>query len=264
MTKTIVVFLLWFLPGLMIAQTFTVIKVNGTVLSTALKREVKTGDLITTNDKLTFSNKDSYLHVFNPAQGRKTFRNVPDTSPRELMVLLEKFAAKDKNRMKSRGDGIDYVTMLAGKFKFDTVLVVGNGLFPVDTAKMTLRSPAGVVAEFQMNGAKQKMTISEADGFSLSASKLFGSSLNSYPPIVVWYFEDIADPLFRPSTQIGSFVPLYVNEASLKNEIKTIVASMNTRGKEDVIHSILDFLSQEYAPAVEENLNAWLTANKLL
>src|ERR1700741_3018378 len=103
MAKAIVAILLWFVPSLVSAQTtFTVIKVNGKVLSAALKREVKTGDMIATTDKLTFSNRESYLHVVNPTQGRKTLRNIPDTSPRELMVLLEKFSAKDKNRMKSR------------------------------------------------------------------------------------------------------------------------------------------------------------------
>src|SRR5688572_30830426 len=91
---------------------YTVIKVNGKVLSATLKREVKTGDVIPTSDKLTFDSRNSYLHVINPAQGRKTFRNIPDNSPREMIMLLEKFSAKDKNRIGSRGGSNDYIQAL--------------------------------------------------------------------------------------------------------------------------------------------------------
>lgn len=62
------------------------------VYSTVLKREVKTGDVIRSTDKLAFDNKGSYLylHIIHPQHGRKNslqcFRTTP---PRNLMLLLD-------------------------------------------------------------------------------------------------------------------------------------------------------------------------------
>lgn len=265
MKTSTIVLLIWFLPAVLIAQpTFTVIKVNGRVLSTALKREVKTGDVITAKDKLTFNNKDAYLHVFNPTQGRKTLRNVTDSSPRELMVLLEKFAAKDKNRSKSRGTDLDYIETLSGKFLADTIAVLGNGVIPIDTSRLSLKEPAAIVAEFQIGDQRQKKTISSKNGFSLGKSDLFGnSSMASIPRISVWYYQNSADPVFSPSSAIGAFVPLYLDEAALKSEVNAIVTSLKGDGQQVTAH-VLDFISQAYAPAVEENVTQWLKVNKML
>jgi hypothetical protein len=266
MKKILAVFLLWFLPCLLIAQsTFTVIKVNGKVLSTALKREVKTGDLITTRDKLIFGDRDSYLHVFNPTQGRRTFRNIPDSSPRELMLLLEKFAAKDKTRTKSRGEAMEYAEILAEKFLADTIVVLGNGTIPVDTAKLSLKEPSAIVAEFQINGQNHKKTISDSMGFSLSRHNLFETaSMTVYPRIAIWYYEDVADPLFSASSPIGNFVPLYVNEAALRSEINAIVASLKSVTKQQSMGYVVDYISQAYGAVIDENLNEWMKFNKVL
>ena len=66
---------------------YSVIKVNGKVISKLLKRQIKTGDIVSVSDKLIFESRESYIHVIN-AEGSKSIGHVPDNSPREFMQLM--------------------------------------------------------------------------------------------------------------------------------------------------------------------------------
>ncbi len=247
------------------ATTFTVIKVSGKVYSNALKREVTSKDVLKTSDNLTFHSKASYLHVVNPEMGRKTFRNVPDNSPREFMQLLNGFLSQDKKSKTSRGAASKGIEELIDQLSYDTLLILSSGRIFIDTTETSLKKPAGMLATYRMDGNKVDRIISDNSGFNLGKSYLFGGIGAPYPKVVVNYCEDTADPFFSPIIMLGSFVPFYVDEELLKIEVKTIIDAFQTKPSSvDVVKQITEYLSSEYAFPIHENVTAWLQSSKLM
>lgn len=245
---------------------YTVIKVNGKVHSNFLKREIKTGDEIRPTDQLTFNNANAYIHVINP-EGRKTIRNIPDQSPRDLIVLLEKYLARDKRYLKSRGSISKYIESVSSKLSHDTLLILGNGQIEIDSTQLTLRKPNGITASYEWGNQRVEKIISDKTGFSLQQARLFGPGMTApYPRVTIQYVSDVTDPFFSTGSVVASFTPYYTDEASLKNEVRAMIRSFgSTESKSgDAVREVLDYLTSEYAPPVEENVVSWLEDNNLM
>lgn len=245
--------------------TYTVIKVTGKVYSDLLKRNVKTGDEIKATDKLSFDSKDSALRVMNPKEGQKVLRNVPDNSPRELMQLLSKFMMVGGGRKgpSSRGNGeFKIMDQLVG----DTLLILGNGEISVDTTEMSLKKPAGIVVNYQLNGARVEKVLSSGDRISLGKDNVFSSMLQSNAPKVnMYYCQDTSDTFFSAVAILASFVPVYADEQVLLVEVRAIVASLGPKPAiATVVSEVTTFLDATYATPIEANLNQWLRDNKVI
>ncbi len=251
--------------------TFMVIKVSGQVYSELLMRDLQTGDVILQSDKLRFGSKESYLHVINPGEGQKAVRNIPDTSPRELTQLFDKFLDPKKQGAKSRGGNPQYMEKLTEQLSRDRLLILGNGRIAVDTTKMRLHKPYGIKAMYEIDGKKFDKVISDQVAFTLGRNKLFDSSRwlsgpTSYPKVQLYYYEDLNDPAFSPFSLIGFFTPAYVDEAALIEEVKAIVnAFRSDLGQRSIIlQEILTYLAGEYGDPLESNLREWLDSQKIL
>ena len=246
-------------------KVYTVIKVSGKIHSYLLKREIRTGDQITPADQLSFDSGSAYVHVINP-EGRKTLRNIPDKSPRDLIVLLEKFQAHDKRYLKSRGGINQYIENLSYDLAHDTLLILGAGRIGIDTSQLSLRDPCGIKAIYEIGGNRVEKTVSGASGFALGRDRLFDpGSAGPYPKVTLQYLTDLKDSFFSTAITIASFTPHYADEAALKGEVKAIVRSLDgiPRNGEQAVREVFSYLSSEYAPPVEENLKAWLAENRL-
>jgi hypothetical protein len=244
---------------------YTVVRVVGKVESTVLKRELRPGDKLQSKDQLKFGTKDSYVWVNSPQTGRKKIAGIPDSAPREFLQLLESFVRPEYKSTASRSISLQYVETLQNSMAFDTLLVLGNGFVPVNTEKLSLSPPAAIKGWYTLNRKTIYKVISNEEGFSLSAAQLFDQRNAPLPKVMLEYFTNAEeDPVFNPGILLAAFVPAYPDEAALSNEIKILLADLSSKSYSDKLLEIKAYLAAEYARPQEDNLKAWLTAQKLL
>jgi hypothetical protein len=246
---------------------YHVVRVVGKVESPALKRELKTGDVIQSKDHLKFATKESYIIVNSPQTGRKRISGVPDSSPREFLQLLQSFVQPELRSTASRNISLQYLETLQNSMSFDTLLVLGNGFIPVNTQKLSLASPAIIRAWHHDEKKKIKyQKVSNETGFYLSRKMLYGdNAAYSDRKVVVEYFEDEKeDPMFSPGLLLGAFVPVFADETSLASEIRALIGTPDKNKSKAVLTEINNYLRDEYAPAQEDNLKTWLKEQKIL
>jgi hypothetical protein len=264
--KTLSIVLL-FLTSICLAQTpaqYHVVRVVGQVKSPALKRQLKTGDVIQAKDQLTFGNKESYVIVNSPQTGRKRISGVPDESPREILKLLQSFVQPELKSTASRNISLQYIEQLQSSMSSDTLLILGDGFIPVNIQKLSLDKPAIIRAWHYDNEKKVKYnTISTSAGFTLDKKSLLGD--DPARKVIIEYYEDEKeDPVFSPGMLLGAFVPLYVNEDGLASEIRALIASTDKTAPKAILTEVNGYLRDVYAPSQEANLRAWLKAQKIL
>lgn len=246
---------------------YHVVRVVGKVESPALKREIKTGDVIQSKDHLKFATKESYIIVNSPQTGRKRISGVPDSSPREFLQLLQSFVQPELRSTSTRSISLQYLESLQNSMAFDTVLVLSDGFIPVNTQKLSLTKPAVVRAWYHDDLKKIRyQKISDEKGFYLNRQMLYGPDApQTNRKVVVEYFEDEKeDPMFSPGLLLGAFVPAFVDEASLALEVRALIGTPDKAKSKAALTEISNYLRDEYAPAQEDNLKAWLKEQKIL
>lgn len=246
--------------------TFTVIKVSGSVYSSALKRTVKNGDVIAASDQLKFDSQKTYMHVINPGTGLKTVRDVPDDSPRELMGLLQAFV-NNKTSNLSRGTPTNAIEEIRHQLAYPTMLVLGDGRINVPTTDLPLKRPAGIKASFILKGNEMNQVISDEGGFNLGKNFVFKShDIQVFPEIIVMYYEDLNDQFFSMVEIIGKFRPYYTDEAALAKELKVLIGILQLAGgdTENIKTNVATYLTSEYEAPILTNLSNWLSTNNLL
>ena len=255
-----------FICSIAVAQTpsqYHVVRVVGQVESPALKRDLKTGDVIQSKDQLRFATRQSYIIVNSPQTGRKRISGVPDNSPREFLQLLQSFVQPDTKSTSTRNISMAYLESLQNSMSFDTLLILGDGFIPVNTKKLSLAKPAVIRGWYHDENKKRVFkTVSDPKGFKLDERTLYGTSSESAgyvvkPRIVVEYFEDESeDPAFTPGLLLAAFVPMYTRESLLADELRALISARDK--STTILAEIHSYLREEYAPAQEDNLQAWL------
>src|SRR5882672_11195992 len=86
---SVLIFMLSLAPELLAqSNTYSVLKVTGSVYCERLKKDLQNGDKITEQDKVRFVSPDAYLVVISPRDGRKVVKPVSKNSSSELKSLL--------------------------------------------------------------------------------------------------------------------------------------------------------------------------------
>lgn len=268
MKKMIALLLLTFSLGFAQAQdAFMVVRVVGKVESPALAREVKTGDVIQSKDKLRFANKESYIIVNSPQTGRKKISGVPDNAPREFLQLLQSFVQPELKSTASRSISVQYLEMLQNSLAFDTLLILGDGYVGVNTQKLSLKKPAVIRSWYSLNKKMNYKIISDEGGFHLNAQFIFENTVPAVTPkVMIEYFEDEKDePAFSPGILLAAFIPLYVDENALTLEIQALLSNAaKAKSYSDKLMEIKQYLVSEYAGVQEDNLKFWLKKQGVL
>ncbi|HZY80032.1 MAG TPA: hypothetical protein VFE50_10950, partial [Cyclobacteriaceae bacterium] len=215
--------------------------------------------------------KESYIIVNSPQTGRKRISGVPDNAPREFLQLLQSFVQPELRSTASRNISLQYLESLQNSMAFDKLLILGEGFVPVNTEKLSLAKPA-IIRAWHSNEKKKPvyLDISNEKGFYLSTNSLYGLDYDKIaanpPKVVVEYFEDAKeDPMFSPGLLLGSFIPIWTNEDNLALELKALLAALpKTKTDKELFTEISTYLRDEYAPAQEDNLKAWLKEKHIL
>lgn len=246
------------------AENYHVVRVVGKVQSTQLKRTLKTEDVISNNDQLTFGAPQDYIIIFNPKSGRKRIQGVPDAQPREIGVLLGSFLKPDEKNTATRSFNQEYLDALKSSLQ-DTVLILGDGVIELDPASISLKQPATIKAEYKGDGKKAVMlVISDGQTIRLGKKTLFPNLTGPTPKVLLLYFLKNSNSTIESEDFLGHFVPLYVDDATVLPEVKAICASMKGSTSKDIEEQVAVYLTNEYAKPQPLNLHSWMKSHRLL
>lgn len=246
---------------------YRIVKVVGVVEDQVTKKPLKTGDVIPSDRKLKFESRTAYIVVSSPETGRKKISGVPDQASRELFELFQSFVQPDLVSTASRAISMEYLERLQASLTHDTLLILSPGYISIDTSKLSLKKPAVVRGWHHVNNKVKYERISDNAGIRLDKSALFGShSHRAMPRVIIEYFENEAeDPVFAPGVLIAAFVPLYVEEDLVADEVRALISA---RDQDDstskTFEEIRAYLSAEYAAPQEDNLWHWLSTKGIL
>lgn len=245
---------------------FRVITVQGSVENTKTRKQVQPGDRIGQSDALKFGSREAYVIVISPKVGRKKISGVPDNNPRELENLVKSFLRPDEKSTATRGL-VEYWETLNQSLK-DTVLVLGDGIIPLDKEYINLDKPAVVVAFFKgKNNQHISRVISRGQQICLGAKCLYENEVpERYGYVLVEYYENEKESRDLPGSgkYIGYFVPHFANEANLAKEARIIAETLTDHSRDHVVREIKKYLSEEYGHVQDDNLLQWLKDIKLI
>jgi hypothetical protein len=244
------------------AADYRVVKVVGVVEDQVTKKPLKTGDVIPSNRQLKFESRTAYIVVSSPDTGRKKISGVPDSQSRELFDLFQSFVQPEQRPTASRSISMEYLERLQASLMHDTLLILSPAYVTIDTSKLSLKKPAIIRGWYQNNNKVKYESISDMTGIRLDKATLFGQhSHRTMPRVIVEYFEnENEDPVFGPGVLIASFVPLYVDENAVADEVRALVGTRpNAASDSEAFDEIRNYLAVEYAAPQEEILRRWLT-----
>jgi hypothetical protein len=245
---------------------YRVVKVVGVVEDQVTKLPLRTGDVIPSNRQLKFDSRTSYIVVSSPDTGRKKISGVPDNQSRELFDLFQSFVQPEIKPTASRSISMEYLDRLQTSLTFDTLLILGPAYVAIDTSKLSLAKPAIVRAWYHVGKKVTYKGVSDGTGIKLDKETLFGTHTGPRPRVIVEYFEnENEDPMFGPGVLIATFVPLYVKETEVAEEVRSLISEMPAgTSKSATFESVRSYLYNEYAATQEDNLWMWLSTKGLL
>lgn len=249
-------------------ETYTVIKVVGQVISKEHQRALRAEDKLQDKNALQFSSAEDYIIVISPKTGRKTIKGIPDNAPREFIQLLQSFVKPETRSTATRSSSLEYIDKLKNLFTYRSMLILGDGYVEVDTDKLKISSPAGIRVQYRDEKTHIARKISDDKGFFLNQTAVFGNQVPAVlPKISIQYYEDeLDDPMFGKGDWLADFVPVYVDNDQLKQEINILLRSIGTSASktDEQVQEIRKYLESEYGGVILQNMEAWLLAQGII
>jgi hypothetical protein len=254
--------------GISNAQTYSVLKVTGTVHCDRLKKDLQVGDKIQADDKLKFGSAYSFLIVISPQDGRKAVRQ-GKTSSSELKSLLTNIVSLEKKNTGVRGhedktkQDIAFDTLKA-QLNVSTLVILGSGKISFAGNDLALNDTAMVKARYKSGNSYTEKPISSGSVLDLSKSNVFGTQAPDKVQLIYWpnVKKDVFD---SPPKSLGNFLPLYIeNDEHLKKEIQVVQSTFSDKNQEFVLKEIKKYIEDEYGAVLNENLSQWLKEVNLI
>ena len=181
--------------------------------------------------------------------------------------LLESFLLPTEKSTASRGLETEYWTALNETLK-DTVLVLGDGLIPLNKKYINLTKPSVITAFYKRkNGKHVGKVVSIGQNLCLSKKCLFGNVDPDFTTkILVEYYTDekMSNDLPGSGDIIGYLWPRYVDEDQLLKPVSVIADVLKESPRVEIIREIKQFLFEQYGSVHESNLLSWLQSHKLI
>jgi hypothetical protein len=250
------------------AQTYSVLKVTGTVHCDRLKKDLQVGDKIHADDKLKFGTPNSSLIVISPQDGRKAVKQGKSASS-ELKSLLTNIVSLEKKNTGVRGhedktkQDIAFDT-LRSQLNVSRLVVLGSGKINFTGNDLALNDTAMVKARYRSGNTYTEKPISSGAVLDLSKHNVFGSQAPDKVQLIYWpnIKKDVFD---SPPKSLGNFIPVYVeNEEHLKKEIQVVQSTFPDKSQEFVVKEIKKYIEDEYGAVLNENLGQWLKEANLI
>ena len=259
------VFTFLFLSLSSLAQTYSVLHTEGTIIKTETKKSLATGDTFSAQDSLTFPKQLSWAVVASPT-GDLFFIQNTSTSTKASMQLLSPIE-RTEHPIKRKSD--ELVKDLKKYFQGDQFVFIGNHFsLPIDTESYVIDEKQFLLYRYEYNARiiTHKLPLTK-DGIAFNAVFLYEHKGEKIPYLKTSHTELT---YFNSNTNLPTFLaefhPIWLNEDQLKKELtvlqKVYSSSKKHKGsKIDYTVLFLKYVQDIYGQTDEFYFSEWVQHN---
>lgn len=254
-----------------LAQDLYVLHVNGDIINTSNSTTIKVGDMISNDASLTFSSKNAKAVVIGKSTGKMLLDGSKSTksSTGEFMSLVSEviFPIQSNKQMSTRNVLFESVPNISDYFNGSPyvfisdsiVLEINNTKYPLDDEhQMAMRFTSGedVFNRWIPNYGDNQLLIEKDEIFE-------GSSKDQIEVVDVYYV--IKET--RKIDHVGSFIPIFVNQDQLKEELTSLKSFLETNhsSKKNIIETELyQYVLDIYGQTDYNMFNQWIKSENII
>lgn len=241
-----------------VADNYTVIKVDGKITYVKNGKNLLTGDLFASNEKLKFATQESRAAVISSINGR--FVLTPDPKGGEAANLLPAMS-----NVATRGGALINAMDLQKHFS-ENYLLLDEMELKINSEVFPMNNNNFFYLQYELNGEViPKKLDYNGDKLELTASEIFtiDGKQQAIPEKkeMSLYYRDNAK---KKSTKISEFTLVVPNSDVLKVELEVILGELKSKSKEDIESEITAYMYEFYGKPQKENLEDWLSKNMSL
>lgn len=238
-------------------EKYTVTRISGKAINVKTGMEVKPGDILLPEDKITFDNFDSYIISINQSMGRFMLKLHEPPAPEGKQILtatVKDIAVPTKRRSlmteRFRPDEKE-VTDLKSYFGSDKFSIIGDKVdINLNTSKYQLNDNKFIVFYYRVdNNPVSKKLAFEQNTLKIEKDNILSStkgtiSGNEIPNLAVYNYEKDT----KTSEEITRFTLVFVDKETLKNEFNTILPILKRQkmGEADIKKYLIEYYFDFY------------------
>lgn len=238
-----------------VADNYTVIKVDGKITYVKSGKDLLTGDLFASSEKLKFGTQESRAAVISSVNGR--FVLTPDAKGGDAVNLLPAMS-----NVATRSGALINALDLKNHFS-ENYLLLDEMELKINSEVYPMNNNNFFYLQYEMNGEIIPKKLSfEGDKLELTAKEIF--TIDGKPQAVPektkmsLYYRDDAN---KKSTKISEFTLVVPNTEALKMELNVILGESKSKKDEIVKSEITAYMYEFYGKPQKENLEDWLNKN---
>ncbi len=233
-------------------DNYKVIKVDGKILYEKSGKNMTTGDLFASNEKLSFLTQESRAAVISPIKGR--FVLTPNSIAGEASNLLPAMS-----NVATRSGAINSSFDLKNNFQGD-YLILEEQKVAVNIASFPLNEKTFFYLQYELKGETIAKKLKNQNGnIILNTQDIYTIDGIKMPiPLKIkmsLYYKVEKD---NKTTKISDFVLIAPDNENLKSEIKVLLENLNTKETDVITEEVASFLYEFYGKPQTENVKYWL------
>lgn len=240
------------------ADNYTVIKVDGKITYVKNGKDLITGDLFASSEKLKFVTQESRAAVISSITGR--FVLTPNAKGGDAANLLPAMS-----NVATRSGALINALDLKNHFSEDYLLLdemelkINSEVYPMNNNNF-------FYLQYEMNGEiiPKKLSFNE-DKLELTAKEIFtidgkAQTIPTEKKMSLYYRDNAS----KKSTKISEFNLVIPNSETLKVELDVILGELKSKDDEKLKSEIAAYMYEFYGKPQKENLEDWLGKNMSL
>jgi hypothetical protein len=238
-----------------VADNYKVIKVDGKITYVKSGKDLITGDLFASNEKLSFKTQESRAAVISSVNGR--FVLTPDAKGGNASNLLPAMS-----NVATRSGALINALDLKNHFSENYLLLeemelkINAEVYPMDKNNF-------FYLQYELNGENIPKRLDYHDDIlELTAKEIFTVDGKSLPipektKMAIYYRNDD----IKKSTKISEFFLVSPDSENLKLELEVILGEIKGKDVDTKTNEIAAYLYEFYGKPQKENLKDWLEKN---
>lgn len=238
-----------------VADNYTVIKVDGKITYVKNGKDLITGDLFASSEKLKFATQESRAAVISSINGRYVL--TPDPKGGEAANLLPAMS-----NVATRSGALINALDLKNHFS-ENYLLLDEMELKINSELYPMNSNNFFYLQYELNGEviPKKLSFTE-DRLELTAAEIYTIDGKAQPvpasKEMSLYYRDNAN---KKSTKISEFTLVVPNTDVLKVELDVILGELKSKDDEKAKSEITAYMYEFYGKPQKENLEDWLEKN---
>jgi hypothetical protein len=235
-----------------VVDNYKVIKVDGKILYEKSGKNMITGDLFLSNEKLTFITQESRAAVISSAKGRFVLTpNAVDGAASNLLPAMSNVA--------TRSGAINSSFDLKNHFQGD-YLILEEQKVTLNIESFPLSEKTFFYLQYDLKGETIAKKLKHNNGVIILNTQDIYTIDNIKMPIP----QQIKMSLYykiekgNKTTKISDFILIAPDNNNLKSEVSVLLGNLNSKVKKAKIEEVSSFLYEFYGKPQSENVENWL------